>query len=376
MLDAIVLTALILLASDYPFVLEAWFAVPALLAPFFLLGAERVPFSPQHLEIRSLRRRRTIPYRAITSFTLDDDGVLLRLRSGDSVRLRMRTYGTPTDKAHLRRITRDEIGYVISWYTRLVPTSGAIERAGDRELPAVTRPGRSDALTETLRAAGRIARARRGAEIEVRDLVSAVVAGPDRSVLIRAGLSDTAPFAPEAGPPYRDSEPPVESEALGALIGAATIAVANRGRSDVDPLDLLVALHVDRDTHVEPLVAAGVTHVRLLDAIAHGLSAAESDARLFAEIPDAELLAGIEGTQAGLVLINDDYTTFEYVVKVLQSDLQYSSTSAAEFAKRVHDEGRASAAVMEAAEAARVARRLMQMARLRNQPLLVVLEPE
>jgi len=372
--EALTITALLLLGADLPVLLTTPIVALALAAPVALLIPMRVSFGARELEVRWLFWRRRTRYGEIVALTLDRDGVLLGLRGGGTRRLRVETASTYGDVAAKRTILRDQLGYVLSTMTGLVPTSGPIERIGDRAVSQRPRTQRSDRFAESLRVAARIAAGRGAHEIAIRDFIRAIVVGPDRALLTRAGLSSELALPAEHGAPYRDTADPEPSAALWTLLDGATVAVFQRGRDVVEPVDALVELMLDRDAHVAPLIDAGLTLVRLRDALAHDFSAAESDARFLGEVPDHELFTGSTASRAAITLVNDDYTTFEFVVGLVHKELQLDEARAAALAKQVNDEGRARGPILETARAAAVARRMMQTARLRDFPLRVVLE--
>lgn len=75
-----------------------------------------------------------------------------------------------------------------------------------------------------------------------------------------------------------------------------------------------------------------------------------------------------------LVLVNDDYSTFDLVIDVLVQELAFPQEQAREIAQRVHEEGRAELSVHPRDEGVRLALAAMQRARLEAQPLRIVIE--
>lgn len=80
--------------------------------------------------------------------------------------------------------------------------------------------------------------------------------------------------------------------------------------------------------------------------------------------------------QFGVILLNDDYTTFEFVVEVLQKFFKKNLAEAEQLTRKVHVEGRAKVAIFPFEIAEIKASQVCDYARERGHPLKAVIEPE
>lgn len=76
------------------------------------------------------------------------------------------------------------------------------------------------------------------------------------------------------------------------------------------------------------------------------------------------------------VLHNDDFTTMEFVVEVLQTVFRRTKVESTRIMLMVHNQGRGTAGVYTREVAESKARQAIDKARSRNYPLLVTTEPE
>ncbi|GIU81642.1 MAG: ATP-dependent Clp protease adaptor ClpS [Acidobacteria bacterium] len=77
-----------------------------------------------------------------------------------------------------------------------------------------------------------------------------------------------------------------------------------------------------------------------------------------------------------VVLHNDDYTTMDFVVFILESIFLHSRTDAVRIMLKVHQEGKGIAGVYPYEIAVTKAEKTMSLARSREFPLLCTVEPE
>ena len=82
-----------------------------------------------------------------------------------------------------------------------------------------------------------------------------------------------------------------------------------------------------------------------------------------------------EPPQYAVLLHNDDYTTMEFVIEVLQRFFRKNHDQAMEITMKVHHEGRGVAGVFEAQIAETKAAQVNEYARSRNFPLKASTEP-
>ncbi len=348
-----------------------------------LLATQRVRLRARRVELRWLFVRRDVPYASIVGMALEAGAVVLRLEDGRRIALRPHVPPQSAPASQSARLeaesARDTLAYLLSAACGVVPDSGPITRVGDREVPAVTRAAEAPALDALLRRATRIARGRGLARVDGSCLVSAFVAGPEREVLVRCGL-DPSRFGAPTAPAYReegDRDLPLEDAAEAVLQGARFEAV-QRGRAEITSNEVLFELFRTGDPATHPLVRAGLTPMRFVDGIAHGLSPSESDARAHGTLEPEALLAGIgavDGDVVSLIVIDDDFTPTATLVELLLSHSFHDEHEAEAFARRVEDEGRAALGVFAALDGARSAIALMRAAREKGAPVLVRVEP-
>ena len=182
--------------------------------------------------------------------------------------------------------------------------------------------------------------------------------------------------------------PPVPRE-VALIQRRAAVQVLVSGRADITPLDLLVALFrvaehrraapaavdVADDPYrranaavVHPLTTlrqAGVTTVALLRYLAHG-----DTPHLPAPVAEVDPAALME-----VHLLNDDYTTMEFVVAVLRDEFGMGPQQAADLAARVHWEGIGVVGVLPYGEAEPARQRIEARSARVGFPLKVVVVP-
>ena len=142
---------------------------------------------------------------------------------------------------------------------------------------------------------------------------------------------------------------------------ARTVAAARAGGRPARPIDLFASLlKIDSSTE-QACAAGGVRAMDLLFVLAHGA-------------PEAELTVP-DGTELAIVLVNDDVSTMEVVVEVLERDFALDRAPAVELMMRVHHTGQAEVGRFPAAEARERARAASARARAQGFPLLLRLEP-
>lgn len=134
----------------------------------------------------------------------------------------------------------------------------------------------------------------------------------------------------------------------------------------VTPLHLLETMYrgVNQEI-VDVLHGAHLTWLNLAYFIAHGT--AEKD----------DVITPPDGDEAehDVLLYNDDYTTMETVVEILQNVFGVDSDHAKDIMMRVHHSGRAAAGQFRRSEAIRLQREATMLARQRLGPLRITVEP-
>lgn len=182
--------------------------------------------------------------------------------------------------------------------------------------------------------------------------------------------------------------PPVPRD-VAMIQRRAAVQVLVSGRSDITPLDLLVALFrvagaprgapdaadVAEDPYrranasvAHPMTVlrqAGVSTVALLRYLAHGDGPGTPESP--PDVPPGALVA--------VHLLNDDYTTIEFVVAVLREEFGLGAQEAADLAQRVHWEGVGVVGTFPFAEAEPTRRRIEERAVRAGFPLKVVVAP-
>jgi ATP-dependent Clp protease adapter protein ClpS len=134
-----------------------------------------------------------------------------------------------------------------------------------------------------------------------------------------------------------------------------------RGRRQIGPADVFAAGFDagDRDLHAV-LERAGLSRSRVLRWLC---------GRPQGDVPDA----APEGDSLELVMLNDDYTTMETVVRILGTVLAFDGPRAYRTMLAVHHEGSSCIGRYERAEAIRLARAATTMAEAEGAPLRIVL---
>jgi ATP-dependent Clp protease adaptor protein ClpS len=182
--------------------------------------------------------------------------------------------------------------------------------------------------------------------------------------------------------------PPVPRD-VAMIQRRAAVTVLMSARSDITPLDLLVALFRAADqrrpaprtlevggdpyrraraTVVHPMDAlrqAGATTTALLRYVAHGEAPGEPAARPRLS-PDALVEVHI---------LNDDYTTMEFVEAVLREDYGLDREAAVDLTRRVHHEGIGTLGTYRFGDAEPVRLRVEARAQSQGYPLKVMLVP-
>lgn len=311
--------------------------------------------------------RTRIGWADLVRFSLDDRGLLLSLRSGRRHRIHVRGDAIPH-----ARVLRDGIAHMISQCAGIHPDSGPILRIGDREVAPFELAEMSPALMTALETAKRVAKMRGADSVEPIDFVHALLVGPERSMLATFGLDLSAMNVDRKADAYRGELVDGLSPTFEIATRRARLASANRKRQ-LDPIDLLLELIRTGDAAAEGLVARGLVPMRMVDHRAHGLSPAQSDARSRKTLAASELLAGVDTPRVSLVFVDDDFTPFVVVARLVEKHLDLGPAEANAFARRVNDEKRARHGSYEAEKGAALAIELMYEARRQGAPLVVEL---
>ncbi|MDB4931341.1 MAG: hypothetical protein JWM10_3825 [Myxococcaceae bacterium] len=182
--------------------------------------------------------------------------------------------------------------------------------------------------------------------------------------------------------------PPVPRD-VALIQRRAAVHVLLSARSDITPLDLLVALFRAADQRrpaprtlevggdpyrrarttvahpMDSLRRAGATTTALLRYVAHGEAPGEPPAAP-ALAPDALVEVHI---------LNDDYTTMEFVVAVLRDDFGLAERVAADLTRRVHHDGIGTLGTYRYGDVEPVRQRVEERALRQGYPLKVMIVP-
>ena len=207
----------------------------------------------------------------------------------------------------------------------------------------------TDDAAELLRRAGELGRG----SVEWRHLLLAAAESIElasfwsSSGLAPAKLADAAGRAPD-----------------GALLRAqltARLQVYGSGRTEARAGDLLLAIgRVDKDAGAR-LDKAGLTRLRLSTFLAHGV----------VEHPP---LAPPRGEELDVLIHNDDYTTQEFVVELLESVFALPRNDAIARMREVHEAGAGVVASLPRSDAIERATKAAALAKNAGFPLLVTVE--
>jgi ATP-dependent Clp protease adapter protein ClpS len=314
--------------------------------------------------------RTRIAWANLRTFSLDDRGLLLSLYDGRRHRIRVRVNAFPQAAT-----VRDGIAHLISQTAGIHPDGGPILRVGDQEVTPFALADLSSAMVTSFDLGKRIARDRGADAVEPIDFVHALLVGPERSMLGTFGLDLSAIELDSKTDAYRGELVDRLSPSLEISTRRARLASGNR-KQLLDPIDLLLELIRIGEPAAEKLVARGLVPMRIVDHRAHGLSPAESDARARKTLTARDLLVGIDASRVALVFVDDQYTPYVVVARLIEKHLGFGPAEANAFVRRVGDEGRAPYGSYEAKEGAALAIELMYAARRQGSPLLVELAPD
>ncbi|MGZ3423429.1 MAG: ATP-dependent Clp protease adaptor ClpS [Polyangiales bacterium] len=311
--------------------------------------------------------RTRIAYVELVGFSLDEHGLLLSLRNGSKHRIHAPVAYGPHGGA-----IRDAIAHMLAQTAGIHPEGGPILRVGDQDVTPFVLAEPSSALEASMQVAKRMASERGSHAVESADFVEALVVGPERAVLATFGLDVEAIDVEPSGDAYRGELVDELSPSFGATLRAARLASGHR-KQELGPIDLLLELIRTGDAAAELLVARGLVPIRIVDHRAHGLSPAESDARSKKTLTSDALLAGIDTDRVAVVFVNDAYTPFVVVARLLEKYLDFGPAEANAFARRVDAEGRVAHGNYPRNEGAKLAIDLMHEARRVGSPLLIEL---
>jgi ATP-dependent Clp protease adapter protein ClpS len=140
------------------------------------------------------------------------------------------------------------------------------------------------------------------------------------------------------------------------------------GWGTVNGADVLVAIFGEKDSlAVSELQRRGVTRFDVTRWLAHGIATSDP--------PDAVDPSIAAGAELDVVLLDDDFTPMEFVVKVLQDELALDKIAATQRMLAIHHEGRAACGRFAADVAAGKVERVHAAARQQGHPLRCILEP-
>jgi ATP-dependent Clp protease adaptor protein ClpS len=147
----------------------------------------------------------------------------------------------------------------------------------------------------------------------------------------------------------------------GARVLNRALGNALRGDRPAGLADLLGSLLPIDPCAARACAAGGLAALDLLVALVHG--------------PAAQSALDADGAELAVVLMNDDISTMELVVEVLEEDFGLEHETAIALMLQVHEKGRGRVGTFSAAEARAKAHAATARARAHGAPLLVRLEP-
>jgi ATP-dependent Clp protease adaptor protein ClpS len=261
-------------------------------------------------------------------------------------------------------------GAAVFWWRYRRRRAGSHPRLPPHEL-------RDEEMQIVTHVAGHEARAR-GQPILVEHLLLALVQSESVAGAIRTAGGDTEAVedrvsaALDAAP--RSSAPVLALSEAAAIALSMTAGMAAHHGRQATCADLWFALM--RPPHGGELVAAaGVDPTAVLFVLAHGVAERElaAPATEPRELPASPGQGAIDDVE--LVLVNDDFSPQELVVRVLRDELGLRDDEATRLMLKTHHEGRASLGRYPSAHARKVVAAIIALARRRGYPLWIRLLP-
>jgi ATP-dependent Clp protease adapter protein ClpS len=176
-----------------------------------------------------------------------------------------------------------------------------------------------------------------------------------------------------------DRTVPRTSQSFEADLQRAAVHAESIGREEIGGAHVLVAILTGPAAHF--LHEQGMTRYDATTFISHGITKdAQAMPRRAVEImercaPNALSDDSVAPSTFKVRLLNDDYTTMEFVVYVLEELFKLEHEDAVRIMFQTHGEGMGECGVFAREEAEAKATKVMNLARQHQQPLRCVLEP-
>ncbi len=218
-----------------------------------------------------------------------------------------------------------------------------------------------------------LARAANRASPTFEDLVRALAQDPVGSNILRNSGADLD--ALELALASAATRLPSSAPERDLLLGVSQLLTKSAGRELVT-LEMLfkMILAKPKARAVRILAKHGVGALDVRRSLAHGTVKRSKGSQLpIARVVHAESAA--PAARSKVVFINDDFTTYEFVVDLLCSVFSHPREQAQRIAKAIHDQGQISVGDYETRKARRLAMKATRRAEKKEFPLRVVLEP-
>jgi ATP-dependent Clp protease adapter protein ClpS len=179
--------------------------------------------------------------------------------------------------------------------------------------------------------------------------------------------------------PISDRTVPRTSQSFEADLQRAAVHAESIGREEISGAHVLVAMLTGPAAHF--LHEQGMTRYDATTFISHGITKdAQAMPRRAVEIMEGSAPTTLFDHSAAsstfkVRLLNDDYTTMEFVVYVLEEIFELEHEDAVRIMFQTHGEGMGECGVFARGEAEAKATQVMNLAQQHQQPLRCVLEP-
>jgi ATP-dependent Clp protease adapter protein ClpS len=240
-------------------------------------------------------------------------------------------------------------------------------------------PTFSQNLDQTLRQAAALAEQWRDECATPEHLLLALTDDPDAAQVMQACNVDLqklreailASLSPISGRTVPRTSQSIETDLQHAAVHAESI-----GREEINGAHVLVAMLTGPAARY--LHEQGMTRYDATTFVSHGITKAMP--RRAVEIMDHSPLNALSDDSAAsstfkVLLLNDDYTTMEFVVYVLEEIFELEHEDAVRIMFQTHGEGMSECGVFAREEAEAKAMQVMNLAQQHQQPLRCILEP-
>ena len=234
----------------------------------------------------------------------------------------------------------------------------------------------TDALEEVFAAAVREAEDRRHASVDIEHLLWALLDDVRVIGVLELAGADVEQLEEEvdlvlseAHESLGEGASTFVSRGVERLVARAVLTLEHSTPHDLDVLDVLGAFcRLDNGAHLELATKQGVLPVDVLNALCHGLARADVASKLAPAI--------MKGTEDSWVITlhNDDYTTQEFVMRLLMTVFDKPESEASEIMMTVHRTGRSPVGTFPASRAENRIATAARKAREEGFPLLLTAE--